>query len=1053
MRILRHWVIREAEFELMRPAQRLLACLGLFSLALSACKQSDSVADVLLVARVDVSPPTATLSPQETQQLEALPKTSGGLPLPAREVSWTSSAPTIVSVSPEGLVRALAVGGPVAIVATVEGVEGEASINVTPVPVDHITVLPGQVNLTVGGAAPLTATAYDAGGNVLTGRSFFWSSSAPAIAPVTTDGLVIAQAEGGPVTITATSGGKSGTSSVSVSHRPATRLGFVQQPGPAIAGQSMVPAIRVAIQDDLLATVTSAPNPVTIALAGNPGGATLSGTRTVAAVNGGATFSNLSLDRAGTGYTLLATASGLTSATSMPFDVSAGSANRLSFSTAPPATARSGIAFTPSPVLQLRDGAGNPVAQAGILITASLASGPGTLAGTTTATTNGSGAATFSNLSLVGNVGSYTVAFSAPGVPALTSASIALSAGVPAALNIQAQPSASAQSGVALSQQPEIQLRDLSGNDVAQPGVAVTAAIASGPPGGSLGGTTVVTTTSNGSASYTGLSLSGPAGSYTLRFSSSGLTAATSNSIGLGAGGGTNLAITTQPSGSVASGAVFPQQPAVQLRDAANNPVAQAGVLVTASIQTGGGTLGGTATIATNSSGAASFANLSIQGTAGNRTLVFAASGYVSAVSNPIVVTAGSASQLSIVTQPSSSVSSGTSFPQQPVVQVMDAAGNPVDGIVVTAAIASGGGTLGGTVTATSTPSGAAAFTDLAISGSAGSRSLSFSAPNVSAVISSPISVVAGAASQLSITTQPSSSVPSGTLFPQQPVVQVTDAANNPVSGVVVTAAIGTGGGTLGGTVTATSNASGAASFIDLSITGTAGDRTLDFSATGIPAVSSNKISLTASASQLSIKTQPSSSAQSGVVFARQPVIQVKDASNNPVAGISVTAAIASGGGTLGGTATAVSNASGVASFTDLSISGVIGNRTLSFSATGAPTVTSSPVNLTAGPASQLAITTQPAASALAGVAFLPQPVIRLRDADGNFVNQSGFAVTAAIDTGSGGGTLGGTLTVNTSSTGTATFTNLKLSQAGTYTLSFSSGALTPVISITITVN
>ena len=1036
----------------MRPALRSLAFLAILGLAAAACKSSDSVADVLVVARVDVSPPTASLSPQETLQLDATPKTSGGLILPARDVTWSSSAPAIVSVTSDGLVRALAVGGPVAIHATVDGVTGDASVSVTPVAVDHVTVSPGSATLIVGAAQQLTATAFDAGGNVLSGRSFFWSSAAPAIAPVTTDGLVIAQAEGGPVSITATSGGKSGSASVTVNHRPATRLGFAQQPGTAIAGSPMVPAVRVAIQDDLLNTVTSAGNTVTIALAGNPGGATLSGTKTVAAVNGVATFSNLSLDRAGTGYTLMASASGLTSATSLPFDVGSGSANRLAFTTAPPATARSGIALSPAPVLQLRDGSGNPVAQSGVLVTASIASGPGSLGGVTTATTGSSGAASFANLQIVGPVGNYTIAFSATGIQAVISGNIAVSAGLPVALRIATQPSAQAASGAPLAVQPQLQLEDASGNDVDQAGVAITASIASGPAGGSLGGATVATTNNQGLAAFANLTLSGSAGSYTLRFASSGLTATTSNTIVLGAGGGTNLVITTQPSASVASGVPFPQQPVVQLRDGANNPVAQSGVLVTASIQTGGGTLGGTVTVATSSAGTASFGNLSITGTVGNHTLVFAASGYVSATSNNIVVTAGPASQLAITTQPSSSVTSGAIFPQQPVVQVSDGAGNPVAGVVVTASLASGGGTLGGTLTATSAASGAASFSDLSISGSAGPRTLSFAAPGIAAAISSTVSVTAGAATQLAISVQPSASVTSGSVFPQQPVIHVVDASNNPVAGVVVTAAIATGGGALGGTLTATSSAGGDASFVDLSITGTAGDRNLSFSAAGLTAVTSNKISVSGGASALSITTQPSGSAQSGVVFARQPVILVKDAGNNPLPGIPVTAAIASGGGTLNGTVTVVSNASGVASFTDLSINGVIGTRTLSFTATGAPPVTSANINLTAGPAAQLTITRQPSATALAGLAFTQQPIIQLRDADGNAVSQSGFAVTAAINTGTGGGALGGTVTVNTSGSGTASYSSLKISKAGSYTLIFSSGALTPAISNTIVV-
>src|SRR6185503_18616404 len=114
------------------------------------------------------------------------------------------------------------------------------------------------------------------------------------------------------------------------------------------------------------------------------------------------------------------------------------------------------------------------------------------------------------------------------------------------------------------------------------------------------------------------------------------------------------------------SGSAFAQQPVIQLMDGSNNPVAQSGVVVTATIQTGGGTLGGTTTATTNGSGVATFANLSITGTTGNRTLLFAAAGFVSVASNVINVGAGAASQLVIATQPSGTAQSGIAFAQQP---------------------------------------------------------------------------------------------------------------------------------------------------------------------------------------------------------------------------------------------------------------------------------------------------------------------------------------------------------------------------------------------------
>src|SRR6185295_11422343 len=87
---------------------------------------------------------------------------------------------------------------------------------------------------------------------------------------------------------------------------PATadRVAFVVQPANANAGASIAPAVQVAVQDAFNNTVTSSSASVTVAIGSNPGGGTLSGTTTVAAVNGVATFSNLSIDKVGTGYTL-----------------------------------------------------------------------------------------------------------------------------------------------------------------------------------------------------------------------------------------------------------------------------------------------------------------------------------------------------------------------------------------------------------------------------------------------------------------------------------------------------------------------------------------------------------------------------------------------------------------------------------------------------------------------------------------------------------------------------------------------------------------------------
>src|SRR5206468_3038800 len=397
-------------------------------------------------------------------------------------------------------------------------------------------------------------------------------------------------------------------------------------------------------------------------------------------------------------------------------------------------TAQSGVAFAQQPVVQLGDGDGNAVNQAGVTVTAAIATGGGTLGGTLTAATNGSGVASFTNLAITGTTGDRTLSFSATSLTPAVSGTITVGAGAATQLTLTTQPSTTAQSGVAFAQQPVMQLRDADGNAVNHAGVTITAAIATG--GGTLGGTLTETTTASGTASSATLSLPLPDALPTLSFSATGLTPAVSGTITVGAGAATQLTLTTQPSATAQSGVAFAQQPVVQLRDGDGNAVNQAGVTITAAIATGGGTLGGTVTAATNGSGVASFTNLSISGTAGERTLTFSATGFVSVTSGPVNVTAGAATQLTLTTQPSATAQRGVAFAQQPAVRLRDGAGNAVSqaGVTVTAAVARGGGTLGGTLTATTNGNGVAAFTNLAISGTAGDRTLSFSAAGLTGV-------------------------------------------------------------------------------------------------------------------------------------------------------------------------------------------------------------------------------------------------------------------------------------------------------------------------------
>lgn len=101
------------------------------------------------------------------------------------------------------------------------------------------------------------------------------------------------------------------------------RLAFVQQPSSSVAGSIISPAITVEVRDQFGNPVTSATNTVTLGISDNPGGATIGGTLSRDATSGVATFDDIELDEAGSGYTLSASAGGLTGDTSDAFDVSA----------------------------------------------------------------------------------------------------------------------------------------------------------------------------------------------------------------------------------------------------------------------------------------------------------------------------------------------------------------------------------------------------------------------------------------------------------------------------------------------------------------------------------------------------------------------------------------------------------------------------------------------------------------------------------------------------------------------------------------------------------
>lgn len=206
-----------------------------------------------------------------------------------------------------------------------------------------------------------------------------------------------------------------------------------------------------------------------------------------------------------------------------------------------------------------------------------------------------------------------------------------------------------------------------------------------------------------------------------------------------------------------------------------------------------------------------------------------------------------------------------------------------------------------------------------------------------------PAAVVAAAGNGQSATV--------GTRLSTALTVRVTSSAGAAVANVPVIWAVSGGGGSLSATSSLT-DASGSAS-VQWTLGMSAGEQRATATVAGLAPVtfSATAIATAAVATQLAV-TRSIAGAVSGVAFATQPVIEVRDASGSRVTSATnaVTATITSGSGSLGGTTT-VNAVAGVATFTNLVINGT-GAHTVTFSSAGLSSTSSAPLTVAAPPTS-----------------------------------------------------------------------------------------------------
>jgi hypothetical protein len=210
--------------------------------------------------------------------------------------------------------------------------------------------------------------------------------------------------------------------------QPPFKMAYLQQPTTGTAGVALATPFVVAVEDINGHVVAGDSSTVTLSLNQGTfaGGAS---TASATAVNGIASFSNLTLNVAGS-YVLRANDSNPNLDPGFaPFTITAATASAAAFTQQPPAMAVAGSPISPAVAVAVTDAFGNTVTTSTATVTLTLNGGTFAGGGNTVNTSAVSGVATFGNL-VINAIGSYTLTAAATGLSSATSSSFAVTYGV-----------------------------------------------------------------------------------------------------------------------------------------------------------------------------------------------------------------------------------------------------------------------------------------------------------------------------------------------------------------------------------------------------------------------------------------------------------------------------------------------------------------------------------------------------------------------------------------------------------------------------------------------
>jgi streptogramin lyase len=865
--------------------------------------------------------------------------------------------------------------------------------------------------------SPLVATVQDVGGNPVAGITVTFTAPPSGASATFTGGAttfnVLTNASGvaalPAVTANATAGSYSVTASVPGVATPAA-FALTNSVGTAgaitaTAGSGQSAPIDTSFASPLSAKVTDsggnaiANATVTFTAPGSGASGTFAGgaATTTAATNssGVATSPAFTANARAGSYTVTASVAGVNTPAAFTLTNTVGSAASITAISGGGQSTPVNTTFAAALAALVKDSGGNPVAGATVIFLAPGSGAGGTFTGASvsvTTTTNSAGIATSSSFVANGNAGGYFVTAAVAGVAASASYSLTNTAGPPASVTVVSGSPQSVQINNTFGNLVVL-VKDASANPVANVNVTFVAP-GSGASGifSGAGTSATVATGPSGTATSPAFTANATAGAYGVNASVAGVgtpatfaltnTAGSPASITAASGGGQSATVLT------AFGAAL----VASVKDSGGNPVANASVTFTAAPSGASGSFAGgglTVTLPTNASGVATAPTFSANGTAGIYNVSAAVTGVGAQAIFPLTNNAAAASVITV--SPGSGgqfAQINTQFATPLVVSVTDANNNPVANVRVTFTAPGSGASCtfggGGSAVSVTTNSSGLATTLLApakANATAGAYTVTVSAAGVASAASLILTNSAGAPGSIVMTSGSGQFARVGTVFANPLVVTVTDSNGNLVSNATVTFTAQTTGASAtfagaGTTSTATTNSSGMATSPTLTANDTAGSYSVTASVPGAASPVTFILNNSAgTAASIAATTGTPQSARTNSAFNNFLVVTVKDASGNPVGGVSVTYTAPGSGasGTFPGnvaTATAMTNSSGVAVSPTFTANATTGNYIVAGTVSGV----SSAANFTLTNVAGLTITTP--ATLPAGTAGLQYSVI-----------------------------------------------------------------------------